>query len=594
MERVTDPRLLEILNSPQQRTQQNVGDRVLDPELLDILNTPQKIPEPERETSPLPSSEPSVLDNIIGGAEVGATLLTGLAAEPASGLYGLGGYLARGGDFRGGVGDIEAAQEALTYLPKTQAGQEQLQAFGEALQPIAETAQAALQRLGDFTMDKTGSIAATTAATALPVLLAEIGGLKAIKKAATLTPRQVEARRLQKEMLLDSVEKNNENVAAVKLNPQGNVVRDKVAEEMLDLGVPAKTTATITNASAETKQSMKKMLDAFEKGTSNDVYALTAGMTDELGKSVTKRLAYLQGRRKAFGKRLDDFVNGPTGNKQIDVSRPMENFLSEMIRTFDVKPIQRSNGTFVLPSDDKLKGTALGVLTPVKNLYRDTLSIYNQKVVNGTMTIKDAHKLKKLLDELSDVNKASESGFKAAGHQRVLALRSDLNKTLREASKEYGQINQNLSNMIEAMEPFNKYVSKGKSWESEDLSKIVGSAMKNLGSDATTAQQLRTDIGYLEAAVRKTGINFKDDPRAMAVFKDFVDSFFSVSPETLSRQVGNIDAAISAQTMDLATSMAIGNKFAMAHDVSQLMRLGLSKKKSRPDSKQQTKSKTGH
>ena len=100
----------------------------------------------------------------------------------------------------------------MTYQPRTQAGQAQLQAVGEAIQPVAETAQAALQRLGDFAMDKTGSVTATAAATALPVLLAELGGLKAIKKAATLTPKQLEVRRLQKEMLLDNVEKTTKTL----------------------------------------------------------------------------------------------------------------------------------------------------------------------------------------------------------------------------------------------------------------------------------------------------------------------------------------------------------------------------------------------
>ena len=580
MEQVTDPKLLEMLNT-QQQPKQSVGNAVLDPELLSVLNAPQEQPEPPKEDLPEPSSEPSVLDNIVGGLEVGTTLLTGMLAEPASGIYGLGGYLARGADFRGGVSDIESAQEAMTYQPRTQAGQAQLQAVGEAIQPVAEGAQAALQRLGDFAMDKTGSVAATTAATALPVLLVELGGLKVVKRAATLTPKQVEVRRLQKEMLLDSVEKNNENVAAVKLNSSGNVVRDKTGEEMLDLGMPGKTTATITNASPETKKIMEKMLNTFEKGSSNDVYALTAGMSDEVGKSVTKRLAYLKGRRKAFGKKLDSFVNGPTGTKEVDVSEPMNNFLGEMVKTFDVKPIQRSNGTFVLPSDKKLEGTALGVLTPVKKLYKDTLEIYNQKAAGGKTTVKDAHKLKKLLDELADANKASESGFKAAGHQRILALRADLNNTLRESSPEYGKINQNLSNTIQAMEPFNKYVSKGKSWDSEDVSKVVGSAMRNLSSDATATKQLRTDIGNLEAAIRKTGINFKDDPRALAVFKDFVDNYFSINPETLSRQLGGIDAAAAVQTMDLATSLAIGNTYATAHDIAQLTRLGLSKKKAK-------------
>jgi len=36
---------------------------------------------------------------------------------------------------------------------------------------------------------------------------------------------------------------------------------------------------------------------------------------------------------------------------------------------------------------------------------------------------------------------------------------------------------------------------------------------------------------------------------------------------------------MAVQTMDLATSLVIGNKFATAHDVAQLTRLGLSKKK---------------
>jgi hypothetical protein len=107
--------------------------------------------------------------------EPALTMATGAIAEPVSGLVGLT-ALPFGVD--ASVNTINRVQDALTYQPRTEAGQEGLQAVGEALQPISMGMQRAEQFMGDTAYDLTGSPAIAAGAASLPTLGLELIGLK--------------------------------------------------------------------------------------------------------------------------------------------------------------------------------------------------------------------------------------------------------------------------------------------------------------------------------------------------------------------------------------------------------------------------------
>lgn len=94
------------------------------------------------------AAPPSVGEQIVGGVETAATLATGAIAAPIAGL-GAGIYettkqILHGHSVESGTaGDkavtdtAERAAEAVTYIPRSEAGRGQVQAVGEAIEPVA-------------------------------------------------------------------------------------------------------------------------------------------------------------------------------------------------------------------------------------------------------------------------------------------------------------------------------------------------------------------------------------------------------------------------------------------------------------------------
>ena len=107
------------------------------------------------------------------------TMGSAAIAEPVSGLVGLA-ALPYGVD--AATRAIHNTQEAMTYQPRTEAGQANVQAVGEALQPVGDAFIGASEYLGDGVYDATGSPALATAAYSVPTLALEALGLKGASK----------------------------------------------------------------------------------------------------------------------------------------------------------------------------------------------------------------------------------------------------------------------------------------------------------------------------------------------------------------------------------------------------------------------------
>lgn len=94
-------------------------------------------------------------DSLARYAEPAATIASSMIAEPAAGWAGV----MSGGD----PAAVERTRNALTYEPRTEEGQQGLRRVGRALEPIAQTLDAARHNLGDNTFNATGSHGSTLA-----------------------------------------------------------------------------------------------------------------------------------------------------------------------------------------------------------------------------------------------------------------------------------------------------------------------------------------------------------------------------------------------------------------------------------------------
>lgn len=123
----------------------------------------------------------TVKDRVIGGLEAAGTVASSIVAEPVAGLAGIAQSLNPMAEPGAGAKAVESTREALTFQPRTEAGQQSLQTVGETLKPVGEFISGIEQGLGDSVFEATGSPALASAATAIPTAIAEITGLTAAK-----------------------------------------------------------------------------------------------------------------------------------------------------------------------------------------------------------------------------------------------------------------------------------------------------------------------------------------------------------------------------------------------------------------------------
>lgn len=111
-----------------------------------------------------------------GVIEPAAALISGALAEPLAGIAGI----AKGllpGDAGDAAQAVESTREALTFQPRTKAGQEGLQTAGEFVEPATAFLQNVETFLGDETFETTKSPALAAAATAIPTAILEALGI---------------------------------------------------------------------------------------------------------------------------------------------------------------------------------------------------------------------------------------------------------------------------------------------------------------------------------------------------------------------------------------------------------------------------------
>jgi len=588
---VTDPELIEKLNQLKaQKTQTSVSKAgsVTDPDLIAKLD---KLKEEAVKSSPSPVVDVETKESAVPRGSVVArpfqqkmdefletagAIGSQVGASAVAGLQGLATFVGTGGDFRKAVRDIEQTQEALTYTPRSQGAQENLQTIGEVLAPVSETIETASKYLQDKTLEFTGSPNLAGVAAAIPVTALELIGIKG----ATLVPggmrrlTDADVRKAQKEMLLDPELRYDPSVATVKLDSKGRLVDDKAGQALVDNGIMEGDVAVITNSSKATRNQMAEISRVFEQGKGNPVSAMSNRTTKPIGTAITNRLAALQSKRRVLGKRLEAIVNGELGKTQVNIGNSLSGVGSLLTEAGVMTRVKKSaDGKVTLELEPNwAEGTKfdLAGFGPVKKNIEDLFALFNQQTDMGVTTVKQAHEAKKILDELIDSSKLTDAGISPQMQRTIAEMRRKINESLGVVD-EYRIVNQELGEVISTMEPFSVYLKPGQRFVDAKVTEIVGAAMQNLSSKSVTGARLSQELADLEAGLRKLGMSFGDDPLALVRFREILMDNFNIDPEIPRYQMGQKAGA-------MLTSTAIGNKFGAAHDAAALVQI-IGKKK---------------
>jgi hypothetical protein len=369
-----------------------------------------------------------------------------------------------------------------------------------------------------------------------------------------------------KAMLRDDVAKFSSELADIKLSDTGRVIADVTGAKLVSLDVPRPLVSVVTNANPVTKRAMGEMLDIIETGSKNQVATMADRATDVVGESLAKRLSFLRGKRKALGEQLDDVVKNELSNIQVDMSSVRSTLTKEIANKFDLDVVLNQKGGLDLDGLEKL---------PVKtrNQVRQINDILTAQTDNATITGRQAHSLKKILDDFIDEG-VSGADMSSKVKQSVSETRKFINSQLQTASQRYGDINANLAKIINAEEPFKKF-SKYRKWDTDNLKSVMGATVRNLSNDAPSNAALAQSIDMLDDVVKSFGLRLKDEPKAMILFNKDMKNFMSFTPENMAKYSGGKFAKGMA---DLGASSAVGNTFGAVHDMKRLTELGVGKR----------------
>ena len=218
-----------------------------------------------------PQPEPSLGQQALGVAENIGSILGGAIAEPVAGLSGIAAELIPGG--RTGAEQVEfiRGQAQEFTRPRTEAGQAQQQALGEALAPVGETLSSAERFLGENTLELTGSPALASMAHTLPTAALELIGIKGARKATAI---KAPSNKLIKKTLVEAAPdvdkiKNASRAMFNELDSSGVSVRQRALKEFESkLNRVVKKEGIDPRVTPEAAGAVDAIKDAINKGES--------------------------------------------------------------------------------------------------------------------------------------------------------------------------------------------------------------------------------------------------------------------------------------------------------------------------------------
>lgn len=207
--------------------------------------------------------EPGLLEQagsaIAGVAEPAAAIISGIAAEPIAGLAGLGAALLPG-EPGAAARAVEETREALTFKPRTEAGQAGLQEVGEALAPVGEAISGAETFLGDQVFEATGSPALAAAAKTIPTAIGEALGFGIGGKLAKVAKKGPSKRKIKRAVVdsapqIETMKNTARNIyteiddAGVTIKPESyRRLFNKISQDTKKQGLDVRTTPRAAGA----------------------------------------------------------------------------------------------------------------------------------------------------------------------------------------------------------------------------------------------------------------------------------------------------------------------------------------------------------
>lgn len=493
-------------------------------------------------TQPLTQEEvpatPGLGQQVIGALENVGALVSGAVAEPLAGIAGIGSALLPGG--KTPTQAIESTREALTFQPKTEAGQSQQQAIGKALAPIGEALSGLESTLGQQTLDLTGSPLLASVAHSLPTAALEaIPSIAAFKQ----TRKTVRAKSLVQEEIANKIQQGTADKAFVDkiVDGAGKVVKDKASIETQKQGFDSGVIAAVKGSSPTDKQAMLRMVDTLEKGRANALFAANNRPADVAGDSLLRKVNFVKKNNIDAGRQLSRVAKRLKG-KDVDIDSPLATFFD------DAENLGVSFDENLKPNFD---GSRIETIPPAKKLIRDIALKIRRKPTPDAF---EAHDFKKFIDENVTFGKSAK-GLGGETERIAKKLRTNVDSALDETFPEYNEANTRFADTIKAIDALQDSAGQKVNLFGKNAEKATGTVLRRLMSNTQSRVNLIDAIQEIENVGRKYGGNFADDILTQMLFADELDSMFGSAARTSFK--GQIEQAVSGVARKTASERAL-------------------------------------
>jgi hypothetical protein len=405
---------------------------------------------------------------------------------------------------------------ALTYAPRSEAGQEFVGDIGEilgALPPVLGTA---------------------------PVV--GLNAASRIKFAKTKSPL---AKKIAESSTGNIQKSFTRKLANERFTPRiFNMVKE-ARRQGFDDGM----TTVIANASPIDKRRMFQQVVMLEKGKKDALFQAKNRPADIAGDSLLRKVNFVKSNNTQAGKQLGRIAESLKG-KEVDIVDPVSKFFDDI------------NELGVIIDEDgkpNFAGSQIEGVAPAESLINKIAFRLDR---NPTPDAFGAHNFKKFIDENVNFGKAAE-GLGGKTERVVKALRSGVNDSISSKYSKYKEANTRFSDTIQALDSLQTSAGKKLDFFGPNSDKATGTVLRRLMSNAQGRVTLMDAIDNIETTTKKYGGSFDDDIMTQMLFADELDAVFGGGGRTSLRgdvKKANIDAAVDISQMTIPGAVAVGVK----------------------------------
>jgi len=292
-----------------------------------------------------------------------------------------------------------------------------------------------------------------------------------------------------------------------------------MVKEARKQGVDESVTTMIANSTKNNKRSMAKQVALIERVKGNAREKALQGAADIAGDALLKNIDFVKSNNQQAGQQLGRVAKTLKG-KDVDVSNPVNKFISDL---------DELGVTFNEKGKPNFEGSQIEGVTPAENLINKVALRIKR---NPNPDALEAHQFKKFIDENVAFGKTAAEGLSGKTESVVKSLRSGVNKSISEISKSYEQANKQFSDTITVLDKLQDVAGQKLDFVGPNADKAAGVLLRNQLNNTGKRANLLTAIGKLEDTAKKYGGDFDDDVLTLSIFADELESLFGSRTRT--------------------------------------------------------------